>query len=134
MLILTCFLVAPLLRPGWFPFHLENGQRVLFPNQNQVDVTIDLRQVEELIFACRVDGRPKAEVEWFVNDMPIELTGLPHEVMEVVPGRSVLRFDLLNVYNETSSNGLLGRNIIKCEADNAAQQLTSGSVNLLGES
>ena len=134
MLITTCFLVAPLLRPGWFPFRLDNRQRVLFPNQNPVSETIDLRQVEELIFACRVEGRPKAEVEWFINDMPIDEDVFPHEVIEVVPGRSILIFDLLNVYNDTMNNGLLGENTITCSADNFAENPTSGSVILHGES
>ena len=135
-IIFLLFLVAPVLRPGWFPFHLSTGQKVLFPDVTvpPPEVTIDLREFDELIFACRVDGKPKGLVRWLVDDIPIDDTGLPYDVVEIVPGRSVLIFDLKNMFNMTMFNGLLGSNQITCESDNAAASLTRGDIVLNGES
>ena len=128
-MLYTIFLVAPVLRPGWFPFHLSTGQKVLFPDVTvpPAEVTIDLREFDELIFACRVDGKPKGLVRWLVDDVPVEESGLPHEVVEIVQGRSVLIFDLINM---TVGNGLLGTHQITCESDNAAASLTRGNIIL----
>ena len=81
-----------------------------------------------------MDGKPKGLVRWLVDDVPIDDTGLPYDVVEIVPGRSVLIFDLKNMFNMTMFNGLLGRNQITCESDNTAASLTRGDIILNGES
>ena len=80
-----------------------------------------------------MDGRPKAEVRWFFNDIPIAL-GDSQMIIEVGEGRSVLIIDLSR-FNETiGPNALLGSNNIQCRADNAAGASTVGSVQLNGRS
>lgn len=129
--------VAPTLQPGWFPFELQFGQKLISPSFPEVAETIDLREYKELIFACRVDGRPRAEVTWRLNEMNIERSDLPpnsYDIFEVIGGRSVLVFDLLSFFNETENNGLLGTNRIQCSADNEAGSSVTGTAVLIGES
>jgi hypothetical protein len=124
--------VAPVLQPGWFPFDLTSGQKILFPDFIERTETVDLREFSQLIFACRVDGNPKAEVIWLINDVPIFDTVLTdYLIFEVVEGRSVLIFDL-RFFNETGVNPLLGLNTISCFAENEGG-FTAGSVRLRGE-
>ena len=120
--------------PRWFPFDLLNGQKIVFPTESGVTETVDLREFQELIIPCRVEGRPRPLVEWRINDVPIEDTGISEEaydIKEVSPARSVLIFDLLNHFNETMTrNELLGTNVIQCSVGND----NLGTVTVEGES
>ena len=127
-----------MLQPGWFPFFLKPGQKLISPSIPEIRETIDLREFKELIFACRVDGRPKAEVDWLYNDVDIGMSGLPprsYAINEEIGGRSVLMFNLQDFFNETDlPNGLLGTNTIQCSADNEAGSSVTGTAVVTGES
>ena len=127
--------VAPELQPGWYPSIPNNNQKLLFPDSPAVMETVNLREFDQLALACRVDGRPKALVDWFIDDVEISnaLTE-GYRVYEPVQGRSVLVLDLKNTFNETLNNPLLGLTNIKCSASNFAGDVTEGEVNLQGES
>ena len=128
--------VAPVLQPGWYPYVPTSDQKLLFPDfDGDPAVPVNLRDFDELVFACRVDGKPKAMVDWFIDDVEISnaLTG-GYRVYEPVQGRSVLVLDLKNTFNETLNNPLLGLTNIKCSASNFAGDVTEGEVNLQGES
>jgi hypothetical protein len=131
--------IAPQLQPGWFPFDLRSGQKIIFPTEAATSVTVELSEFTELVFACRMDGRPKATVRWLFNEFPIEnLPGVT--IMEVGEGRSVLIINLAT-YNESVSNNmsmrpnlLLGTdNRIQCTGDNAAGASVTGRVLLTGQ-
>jgi hypothetical protein len=126
--------VAPVLQPGWFPFRPTSGQKLIFPDTPPVTETINLREFTQLVLACRMDGRPKVEITWQINDQPLDdvLTRGGHQVLEPVQGRSVLILDLLNTFNETFDNPLLGRSTIDCIGGNLAGS-ANGRVNLQGE-
>ena len=129
------FAVAPELQPGWFPFHPSSNQKLLFPNSPPAMAAVNLQEFDQLILACRVDGRPRARVDWFFNDVQID-TALPDggfQTIEPVQGRSILIFDLIR-FNETSMNPLLGPNSIRCSGSNFAGTIASGSVSLQGQS
>ena len=82
-----------------------------------------------------MDGRPKVEIAWRINDQPIGVA-LPrggYRILEPVQGRSVLVLDLLNTFNETFVNELLGANTIQCIGTNLAGT-AEGRVELQGES
>ena len=82
-----------------------------------------------------MDGRPKVEITWQINDQPLDdvLTRGGHQVIEPVQGRSVLILDLLNTFNETFDNPLLGPSTIDCIGGNRGGS-ANGRVNLQGES
>ena len=127
--------VAPQLQPGWVPFDLRKGQKFIFPGLTTVRVDVELSEFTELVFACRADGRPKAEVRWFFNENPINF-GDSQMIFEVGEGRSVLIINLAR-FNETEfpfENALLGTNNIQCIADNAAGASVTGEVDLSGRS
>lgn len=143
--IIYCLLVlaavVPVLQPGWFPFELQSDQLVISPDIPPVVRTVDLREFKELVFSCRVDGKPKGVVTWLYNEVPIDMTTLPqssYDIFEVVQGRSVLVFDLFNFFNETgalgTTNGLLGTNRIQCIGSNEAGNSLTGEAIVMGES
>ena len=81
-----------------------------------------------------MDGRPKVEITWQINDQPlVDVLIRGGQVLEPVQGRSVLILDLLNTFNETFDNPLLGRSTIDCIGGNLAGS-ANGRVNLQGES
>ena len=100
-----------------------------------METIINLREFEQLVLACRMDGRPKVEITWRINDRRLNevLTRGGYEVLEPVQGRSVLILDLLNTFNETVDNPLLGLNTIDCIGGNLAGS-ANGRANLQGES
>lgn len=96
---------------------------------NEVKVQVD----RELVLACRVEGRPKAEVMWLFNGMDIAtaldlglLQNSSANITEVKQGRSILIIDV--AANEAI---LSGENVIECSATNDGGS-TSGSVILQG--
>ena len=124
-----------MLQPGWFPFRPTSGQKLLFPDLPAPIETVNLREFEQLVLACRMDGRPKVEIAWRINDQPIGVA-LPrggYRILEPVQGRSVLVLDLLNTFNETFVNELLRANTIQCIGTNLAGT-AEGRVELQGES
>ena len=129
--------VAPVLQPGWFPFRPTSVQKLVFPDTSSpaMETIINLREFEQLVLACRMDGRPKVEITWRINDRRLNevLTRGGYEVLEPVQGRSVLILDLLNTFNETFDNPLLGLNTIDCIGGNLAGS-ANGQANLQGES
>ena len=112
---------------------MKTGQKLIFPRLTTFGVNIELTEFAELVFACRVDGRPKAEVRWFFNELPIAL-GDGQTIIEVGEGRSVLILDLSKFNDTFGPNALLGTNNIQCRADNAAGASVTGSVDLTGRS
>lgn len=128
--------VAPQLQPGWFPFYIRSGQKIIWPTVSGAVETVDIRVVSELVVPCRVDGKPKAAVQYTFNDFPIETRGLNVSVVEVFPGRWVLRIfpnleELIVITQPT--HPLLGTNVIECIADNNAGSAI-GRLTLNGES
>jgi hypothetical protein len=128
--------VAPVLQPGWFPFRPTSVQKLVFPDTSSpaMETIINLREFEQLVLACRMDGRPKVDITWRINDRRLNevLTRGGYEVLEPVQGRSVLILDLLNTFNETVDNPLLGLNTIECIGANLAGS-ANGRANLQGE-
>lgn len=137
------FTVAPVLQPRWYPFNIKKGQRLIWPTEGGVSETVDLRVYDELIFPCRVSGRPRAIVMWLFNDQPIEDNPELQDqfsIVEVGQGNSILTIRLENFTAfgtgiiSGGPNELLGRNVIQCVADNAAEDIARGTVTLNGRS
>ena len=125
---------APLVRPGWLPFELRKvGQRIVWPSDPPVNYEVEVQVDRELVLACRVEGRPKAEVVWLFNGMDIQtalglgvLENSSANITEVKQGRSILTIDV------TANRVILrGENVIQCSAANAGGS-TSGTVILQG--
>ena len=132
-------IVVPQFQPRWYPFILQSDQKLINLIEGMVGNVeiVELTEFRQLVFACRVDGRPKPRIRWFFNDNRINITG--SNVSEVSQGRSVLTIDL-ETYREHflrnlsgMPNLLLGTNRIQCVADNVAGTVR-GSVRLRGES
>ena len=128
--------VAAQFQPGWYPFVLGNGQKLIQPTVGGVMETLELTEFNELILACRFDGKPKPDVEWVFNDIPLSSNPIAGTmVITVAPGRSVLIFDLENYFSTTvGPNELLGRNVIECRGDNFAQMEVTARATIDGES
>lgn len=133
MSVYILFIATPRIRPGWLPFEIRNRQRMFWPRDPSVTNSFEVQVVKELVFPCRVEGRPKSEVAWQFNGMDIEtVLGLDllqessANITEVSQGRSVL---IINV--EVNQDVLSGENVIECSAANAGGS-TSGSVILQG--
>ena len=121
--------VAPQVRPYWFPFPIEEGQRLFWPDSPPVQASVNVQNFDELVFACRVEGRPKAAVMWTINGLPPGNTVQNFTIEEIREGRSVLIVDITDDDQKMIfSNGM---NTIQCAAANAAGS-TSGSVVLSG--
>ena len=119
--------VAPLVRPGWLPFGLQNEQRIFWPSNPPANNSFAVQAVEELVFACRVEGRPKADVTWQFNGLDIQTAlGSSANITEVRPGRSILTIEV-----EANRDILTDVNVIDCFAANAGG-VTSGRVILHG--
>jgi hypothetical protein len=119
--------VAPLVRPGWFPFEIQNKQRIFWPSDPPVNESFEVQVVRELVIPCRVDGRPKANVLWQFNGLDIQTAlGSSANITEVKQGRSVLTIDV-----EANQGILRGVNVIECSAANAGGA-TSGRLTLHG--
>ena len=85
-----------------------------------------------------MDGRPKVEITWLLNEMVLEvaLPSSSYRVMEIVQGRSVLIFDLESPpFNLTDpmQNPLLGPFNIQCLGNNLAGS-AEGQAMINGES
>ena len=127
------FSVAPRVQPGWLPFEGMNNQSIIWPSDPPVTANIQTQVVQQLVFACRVDGKPKAEVAWRFNGIDIEvavsigLLDASSVSTEIISsGRSVL---IINV--EPNQDILRGDNDIECFAENEGGS-TTGRVNLQG--
>ena len=122
------YTVAPRVRPGWFPFDLQNEQRIYWPSEQEETHTFNIQDVEELVFACRVEGKPKPEVVWTFNDLDIAsgMSSLNFTIMEVSQGRSAL-----TIVVESNEMQFRMQNVIDCTATNAAGS-TRGRVTLQG--
>ena len=114
------YVVAPELRPGWVPFAINRKQQIIWPSIPVITRTFNVEIVEELHFACLIDGRPRAEVVWTFNGIDIETTfGITANVTELSTGKSVLSIDV------RANVGILsGENIVECSGVNAG-----GSIN-----
>ena len=121
---------APRVRPGWIPYRLIEGQSIFWPSEPPVNGLFDVQVVRELVIACRVEGRPKAEVEWQFNGEDIQsvdvLDNSSVSIREVREGRSVLTINV-----EANQDILRGENTIECFAENAGGS-TSGRLVLQG--
>ena len=130
--------VAPMLQPGWFPFRPTAGQKLIFPSIPPATEDVFLQDFSELVFACRMDGRPKVEIIWLLNELLLEvaLPSSSYRVMEIVQGRSVLIFDLESPpFNLTNpmQNPLLGPFSVQCQGSNLAG-MAEGQAMINGES
>ena len=121
--------VAPQVRPYWFPFPIEAGQRIFWPNSLQVQASVDVQRYDELVFACRVEGRPKAEVMWTINGLSPGDVVQNFTVNETLQGRSVLIVDITDDNQKVLFSNQM--NVVQCMAANDAG-MTLGSVALTG--
>ena len=126
-------LVAPLVRPGYLPFDITPSQAIFWPSDPPSTVIFETQVVKQLVFACRVDGRPEADVVWSFNGVGIDIaiaigllndTSVATEV--IISGRSVLTIDV-----EPNQDILRGENEIECFAENAGGS-TTGTVIVQG--
>lgn len=129
----TSPLVAPLVLPGYLPFDIISSQRIFWPSDPPVTMDFETQVVKQLVFACRVDGRPEADVVWSFNGVGIEIAigiGLLNDSSVnteiITSGRSVLTIDV-----EPNQDILRGENEIECFAENAGGS-TTGTVTVQG--
>ena len=126
-------IVSPQLRPFSFPQVVDIGEneKLFWPTTTGNKGTVNVQIFDGLVFACRVEGRPKALVKWTLNGSPADT--LPYAiVLEPQPGRSVLFIDITNDTEKMlffmSMNPL---NKIECSASNPRGS-TSGSIEIVG--
>ena len=89
--------------------------------------------IRELVFACRVGGKPKADVVWQFNNVEIQqaseidlLNETSFSILNFPNGRSALTINV-----EENSDILRGQNEIVCTAENAGGS-TTGSFTIEG--
>ena len=127
VVILLYFSAAPRIRPGWFPFFLRPGQSIVWPSDPPQNATIEVQAINELVVACRVDGRPKAEVTWLFNGVDIQSAlNSSVNITEIIQGRSVA---IISV--EALRDVLRGENTIVCQAENLGGS-TTGTITVQG--
>ena len=118
--------VPPQFRPYWFPFP---RQRLFWPDSPPALASVNVQSFAELVFACRVEGIPKAAVTWTINGLPPGDTVQNFTIVEIREGRSVLIVEITEDDQKMIFSNQM--NTIQCAAANAAGS-TSGSVVLSG--
>ena len=125
-------IVSPQLRPFWFPpVEIGAKEKLFWPTTTGNKGTVNVQIVDELVFACRVEGRPKALVRWTLNGISVDT--LPFTmVVEPQPGRSVLFIDITNDTEKMMFSMFVSPlNKIECSASNPKGS-TSGSIEIVG--
>lgn len=127
LVVLLSSLEAPVIRPGWFPFYLRTGQSIVWPSDPPGNAAIEVQAIRELVVACRVDGRPKAEVTWLFNGVDIQSAlNSSVNITEITQGRSVATINV-----GALQDVLRGENTIVCQAENFGGS-TAGTIVLQG--
>jgi hypothetical protein len=126
---------APSINPGWFPFILRQNQSIFWPVDPapSTSTSLDVQLARELVFACRVGGKPRPNVMWEFNNLQIQeaiaiglLDNTSVSITTFPNARSVLIIAV-----EANQDILRGRNEIACSAANAGGA-TTGRITLEG--
>ena len=121
-----------MLRPFWYPRTLEvrSRQKLFWPTGGTPiqEQAINVQLFNELLFACRVEGRPKALVRWTINGNSVDMISYA-SASEVQQGRSLLTVNITNVAEKNTFSTSV--NTIRCFASNAAGS-TEGSIQKIG--
>lgn len=135
-MILFSFTVPPELRPRYYPYaNIPSETKIIWPTEEGTMETVILNVYTNITFSCRFTGRPRATVEWRINDVLLEnvpeLEG-QFWIEEVFEGASILTITGEFDFGPGSMNPLLGMFNIQCNGMNAAGGLARGTARVQG--